>query len=1522
MSAPILNNEHDLAFPILLEDEANLPVMQVSSLFSNGNVTDDTGQAIVTGIAITQVDTTLGTWEYRVTEVDNWQIIDATNLLPENSLAFLLSAEAWIRFIPLTDVSGHIETALSFYAWNQNTAKNATFQSLLSNELDGEISLLNEALTLDITAVNDAPYFENIQSSRVSFTEGGNVVPLAINVSIKDRELLALNIEQNNYKNTYLQISRAEEARNEDIFSAINNLSFARSGDIYISEKNIGRVTNSNGIITLTFNENATLDDINYASSNIGYRNNSNAPDDIISFEWIFNDANTSSQGIGGALSGKATSTIRVNRVNDAPTLTLIEGNQVNYTEGSAPVALAQNVRLFDAELSKLNNGAGNYAGVRLTLSRTEGAQTEDTFSAIGALVFDNSNLVLNGINIGRISNSSGTLTIIFNSNATQLRVNQALSKIGYANNSNRPIEELSINWQVSDGNTGNQGSGGSLSTTATSNIFITSTDDIGRVLISGGTALGDTLRASLTDPDGIPRNVRYQWLADGVLIDGASGGTLLLNASMLRKSISVNAIYDDTFGSHTVTSTNTAPVGGRRLTDADDDYTGTSGIDWVLALEGDDYLRGYGAEDSLDGGSGNDTIDGGIGADHLIGGEGDDVYYVDNIDDSVFEINAGHGSDIIYSSATYTLSNYIENITLIGSAAINATGNNLDNIIIGNSAVNSIKGGPGNDTLDGGAGIDTLLGGIGDDIYYVDNTADVVIELVNAGNDTLYSNHSRTLSENQENLVLSGRAINGIGNKLNNKIIGNSLANSLNGGAGNDTLDGGIGSDTLEGGIGDDTYYVDNERDIIKEQENSGTDTIISSINYKLNSFIENLTLAGSLSIDGKGNELNNIITGNSSANELDGGQGADTLIGGLGNDIYHLDDINDVIVENQANGGKDTLISAFSKTLTGSLKFIENITLIGTAKNATGNIRNNLLIGNGLNNKLNGGDGDDTLNGGLGLDTMNGGNGDDTYYVNAIGDLIIENEEGGIDTIISSVSRTIDSNIENILFEGTAMLNAVGNSMANKMNGNMAANLLKGEAGNDTLDGGAGIDTLIGGPGNDIYYVDHINDLVVENRAQDGLDTIYSTVTRSLGTFQENIVLIGRATINATGNSLRNRLVGNESANALNGQSGADTMIGNGGNDIYYVDNKGDVVVEESILGGVDTVMSSISFTLNQFVDNLHLGTGAINGTGNNLNNYILGNSSANRLTGHDGADTLDGGSGSDTLIGGFGNDLYIIDNEKDLIIESTIDGDIDTVHSSVTRTLGSNLENLVLTGTLAINATGNILNNLLIGNSGANIITGAMGDDTLNGGFGADTLVGGLGNDVYFVDTSLDKVKEISIEGGTDTINSSVTWTLGSFIENLSLIGNMPINGTGNIYNNLITGNRTNNIINGKGGNDTLSGGSGQDTLIGGSGFDIFIIRDINDSLPGRATWDIITDFNVNEDRLDISEIDANLLTPGDQAFTQIISSTANFSAAGQLKMYNGILYGNINSDPVAEFAIQLTGLNNISMTQLIL
>lgn len=194
--------------------------------------------------------------------------------------------------------------------------------------------------------------------------------------------------------------------------------------------------------------------------------------------------------------------------------------------------------------------------------------------------------------------------------------------------------------------------------------------------------------------------------------------------------------------------------------------------------------------------------------------------------------------------------------------------------------------------------------------------------------------------------------------------------------------------------------------------------------------------------------------------------------------------------------------------------------------------------------------------------------------------------------------------------------------------------------------------------------------------------------------------------------------------------------------------------------------------------------------------------------------------------------------------------------------------------------------------------------------------------MGNDVYFVDTSLDKVKEISIEGGTDTINSSVTWTLGSFIENLSLIGNMPINGTGNIYNNLITGNRTNNIINGKAGNDTLSGGSGQDTLIGGSGFDIFIIRDINDSLPGRATWDIITDFNVNEDRLDISEIDANLLTPGDQAFTQIISSTANFSAAGQLKMYNGILYGNINSDPVAEFAIQLTGLNNISMTQLIL
>ncbi len=256
----------------------------------------------------------------------------------------------------------------------------------------------------------------------------------------------------------------------------------------------------------------------------------------------------------------------------------------------------------------------------------------------------------------------------------------------------------------------------------------------------------------------------------------------------------------------------------------------------------------------------------------------------------------------------------------------------------------------------------------------------------------------------------------------------------------------------------------------------------------------------------------------------------------------------------------------------------------------------------------------------------------------------------------------------------------------------------------------------------------------------------------------------------------------------------------------------------------GGIDTVQSTVSFSLDtsagvRFVERLTLtGTANINGTGNAL---------ANILTGNSGNNTLNGGSGSDTLLGGTGNDSYITDG-GDTITESAGQG-TDTVQSSVSFTLGANLENLILTGSGAINGTGNTL---------ANQITGNGSNNTLNGAGGNDILIGNAGNDTFITDGG-DSITEDSGQG-TDTVQSSVSFTLGANLENLVFTGGGAINGTGNTQANQISGNSGNNTLNGSTGNDTLSGGNGSDNFI------------FNTTL-GTNNVDRITDFNVTADTI---------------------------------------------------------------------
>lgn len=340
---------------------------------------------------------------------------------------------------------------------------------------------------------------------------------------------------------------------------------------------------------------------------------------------------------------------------------------------------------------------------------------------------------------------------------------------------------------------------------------------------------------------------------------------------------------------------------------------------------------------------------------------------------------------------------------------------------------------------------------------------------------------------------------------------------------------------------------------------------------------------------------------------------------------------------------------------------------------------------------------------------------------------------------------------------------------------------------------------------------------------------------------------------------------------------------------------------------------------------------------------NDTLYGEGDNDNLTGGDGNDRLVGGSGADDMDGGFGNDVYVVDNAADVAAE--VAGGVDRVESSVTHSLSGNMENLTLTGTGAVNGTGNFRDNVIIGNvanntltggSGADNLTGGDGNDRLDGGTGADTMAGGAGSDVYVVDNAGDVVNEAG--GGVDRVESSVSFVLGANLENLTLTGAGAINGTGNNLANVILGNAAANVllglngddelragsgndtINGGVGDDEITGGNGIDSIVGGADDDLFIYTDVAQS--GPAARDIVNGFDLAGagvgDFFDLSAIDANQTAAagGNQAFTflgPIQNPNPPATAAGSIWLRSEagetIVYANVDGDNAAEMAIRI-------------
>jgi Ca2+-binding RTX toxin-like protein len=433
--------------------------------------------------------------------------------------------------------------------------------------------------------------------------------------------------------------------------------------------------------------------------------------------------------------------------------------------------------------------------------------------------------------------------------------------------------------------------------------------------------------------------------------------------------------------------------------------------------------------------------------------------------------------------------------------------------------------------------------------------------------------------------------------------------------------------------------------------------------------------------------------------------------------------------------------------------------------------------------------------------------------------------------------------------------------------------------------------------------------------------------------------------------GTSGADSYVGTAFGDLIDGGAGADTMEGGAGDDIYVVDDRADTMIETED-GGTDTIRTAIShYQIRDNIENLEqLGTADTFTYGNALANTITGNSGASTLYGMEGNDTLIGGAGDDTLsgddgddamIGGTGDDTYYVSETGDVVTELAGEGN-DTIVTSLNHfQIADNVENLQQTGDASLFSYGNALDNtitandagaMLYGLAGNDTLVGGLGNDALSGGAGDDVMRGGAGDDAYTVDSAADSVVELKA-GGTDTVSASVSYTLGAFVENLTLTGEEAIAATGNGSANVLTGNAAANTLKGLGGKDRIFGGDGDDFIYGGKGKDALygeagedtFFFAAGDSAKKMGSADVIYGFNRADDLIGLELFDANSNKNGDQDFSFI--GGKDFSGkAGQLRVeiinLQTYVFGDTDGNGKADFAIHLDGSYSLKANDFLL